>query len=869
MAGKLIVLSDKETATLTDDSGSTTVPLSEIDTSDSKDTLLPTDCRIHITNGLASVFVIEQQPCIREVSWNTSQDEWNNLVSRGAKSFVQVKGNETRTRFNLAFPYTIFIVRMEGTLVTNLRVFFRNHSISTSTDYLQQAGLLKNDTLVVEDQKQLLHHGMTQASTVNVTVEYFWHQTLGTGELIGTIHSEVPEAASVWEWESASRKPQDWILKAQWKKTDLNLKTASQAMLQFFDAKDDEDRTFTTIVARIRHGAPDKKTHDHELIESPRVSMMLGTTRIRQGDVIVSCKRQFGCKKDKQYLVLGFYEGTSKGVVHARLEGVAAAVPIGTSNGLVDFNLFQPERKVVREITCNGIIFKKGTHFCVSSTQDTPLLEKDIEYRIDWLEVDTEGDARVRVSGITTLIYITYDGGKLLPSVYQNIPSLKNNTFTYGQHRMSVGMFVRITFDGVAKTQDTLLKVASIAQEGEIYTATFNGHEEKVIICQDDKLKIVWEVVVYEFSDKRVVLNDKILDLTDCEFLLVTMSDQLKEIGELYKTQNLVHPTGGHQFDVNLITDKKQIPVIQHSEWVFPDGYEPVSDRYEDGALTLQSGEILICKNDGIGIAEDEELTILCFGKNRKNKDLTDIIFSDGRTFSLTQASIILFQQKERKKWEEEKISRLPQGSLSTTRVQPGEYCLVISGKLNGQIGKVTNKDYENRFVIFNNPQPDNTRPLFTECWLLWNDLERLDAVNVSWRFIKNAKIGKHGDGTLVQLPPELIEELATIRRTTTKLKDKFGNALSVGDIIAPIKRGFPSECPASAIGIPMLIVHFSTTIYCTSFLYLWAGSKHDPRCISLNSRDFTGMQDNFQKRRNELYANSPQDCEKLTIIKA
>ncbi len=867
MAGKLIVLSDKETATLTDDNGSSTVPLSAIATTDSKGTLLPTDCRIHITNGLTSVFVIEQQPCIREVNWNTSQDEWNNLVSRGAKTFAQVKGNDTRTRFSLTFPYTIFIVRMEGTLVTSIRVFFRSHTISTPTDYLQQAGLLKDDTLVVEDQKDIRHHGMTQASTVNVAVEYFWHQTLGTGDPIGTVHQNVPEVASVWEWEHASRKPQDWILKAQWRKTDLNLKTASQSMLRFSGVKDGEDQSFATIAARIRHGAQNTKTLDHELIESPRVSIMLGTTRLRQGDAIVSSKRQFGCKKNKPYLVLGFYERTNKGTMHASLEGVAAPVPIGTSKGLVDFKPYQPEREVVSEITCNGVIFKKETKFCVSSNEDIHLIATDCEYTIAKLEVDPEGDARVKVTGINTWFYITYDGGKLLPSVYQNIPRLEDNTFTIGKHKMSVGTFVRITFDGVAKIRDTLLKVASIAQERDTYIATFDGFEEKITICKYGECQIEWSTVVYEFSDRRVGLEDKVLDLTDYEFLLVTMSEDPQEVGEMRKVQGLVDTTDGHRFNVNLVVDDKQIPVIRLSKWVFNTEHEQVHDKYDDGTLILSSGEVLICMDKITGLTKDEELTILCFGKNKENPKLTDVIFSDGRSIVLTQVSIKLFSRKEGKKWSEKELAKLEPGADSETRLQPGERCRVTDDSyIKAQIGTVTQKNYENRLIILDKPQPDGTMPKTENCWIHWSQLERLDTTRISQRFVKGVGVYKQRDGTLVKIPIEIHREKMSLQRTETKLKDRFGNALSVGDIVVPIQRGFTRECPQKAIGIPMLVVHFSTCAF-PYFLYLWAGTQHKPNVLSSVARDLKSMTESFVNRRDELYANPSESCEKLTRV--
>jgi len=866
MTTSLIVLSDKETATLTDDTGNTTVPLSAIAASDSKYTLLPANCRIHISNGLTNVFVIEHQPCIREVNWRPNPEEWKNLISRGAKSFGQVEGNDTRTNFLLAFPYTVFIVCVERTELKCLRVYFRNHSIVSAEDYLQQAGLIPEDTLVVTDQTLLRHHGMTPASTAEVAVEYFWHQTLGTGNPIGTVHPNVPEVASVWEWEYASRKPQEWILKSKWAGDKFTLQAAARAMLQRPATQDGVDPIYSAIVTRVRQHTSNKRVaHSNELVESPRVALTLGTTRVRQGDVLVSRKRLFGCKKGGKHMVLGLYERTSKGLIHAKLEGVSAPVPIGTVSGLVDFKLFKPERTVANEIVCDGVTFNKGTRFCVSSSEDISRLEKDREYEIVELEVDPEGDARVRVYGISTRIYITYDGGKLLPSVYQNIPSLKDNTFTCGPKRISVGMFVRIT-EGAEQIRDTLFRVASVAQNGETYTAVFEGHKKQITLCEDGELKLAWEVVTYEFSDKRVALGDEVLDLTDSKFLLVTISENPKENGKLYKIEGFVHATGGHRLDVDLIYNKGRIPVIRLSKWVFSCEFEQVSDRYENGALTLQSGEVFVCENAIDNLTIREELTILCFGKNKENPKLTDVIFSDGRSIVLTQVSFKLFSRKEGKPWSEKELAKLEPGVDPKARAQIDDRVRVIY-ESRIAIGQVIKKDCDDRYVRFDNPQPDGSNPTLRDDWFHHSKLEHLDTIKVSWRFYKGQCVWKRQNGTLVKISMELQKEHQSLKRTETKLMDLFGNALSVGDIVIPTHRGFTRECPQKVIGTPMLIVHFSRNNYDVHFLYLWAGSEHKPNAISSDARDFSSITEEFRNRRDELYANTPGSCEKLTLV--
>lgn len=77
--------------------------------------VLPTGCKLFLSQGTRTVFVIEQPPAVRNVVW---------------------KGmNSGREKWKLAFPYTIFVVVFFGDGVdSSSRIFFRNTPLRTATD---------------------------------------------------------------------------------------------------------------------------------------------------------------------------------------------------------------------------------------------------------------------------------------------------------------------------------------------------------------------------------------------------------------------------------------------------------------------------------------------------------------------------------------------------------------------------------------------------------------------------------------------------------------------------------------------------------------------------------------------------------------
>lgn len=412
MTKPLIRLTDKDQIVLEQDGHALSVKSYRDILGESADTLLPDGCRFHIQSHFDHVFVIEQPPCIRAVSWEQSADDWTSFVARGGlRKFSVTEQDATRSTYDLAFPFVVFLVFVQDVTVVRGQVFFRKHFLNATDDYLLCAGLLPNDTWILKDQTLLVHHGMTPATVATAAINLFWQQTFGYERDKLIRHPNVSQVSSVWEWEHFSRNP-IWVLQADWTAHASHLQHA----LTTFQCDgtqgktEDADATFTSLQMLLQDGrlATDQR---QTLVESPSCGRLLGKTRVRIGDSL----RQ----RDHTYTVMGFYQPKyGSGDVFTRLESVDTPVCIGDMSGLRDFTLVQPiPAKRADELICDGVTWKAKVIFTVANREDLPLLIPDVNYSIHQLEVDEDGDARVKLTKDADWMYITSQGGKILPSI--------------------------------------------------------------------------------------------------------------------------------------------------------------------------------------------------------------------------------------------------------------------------------------------------------------------------------------------------------------------------------------------------------------------------------------------------------------------
>lgn len=863
MAKEQIVISDGGTVTYTDESGEHSAPLSRVLDPKISD-VLPFGCRLHVPDQIRHLFVIEQSPCLRDVNWKPDPKEWKSLLARGGKrTFGGVEGNNARTSFRLAFPFTIFLVLVDGIMATCVRVFFRQKGIGDLRDGLFVCGLIPDDTLLIEDLTPLQHHGMTCASVAEAAVDFFWKQTFGTWKPFGKTHPDVPQVASVWEWEHASRKT-EWIFRADWTRHDQTISSAIKDM-QLIGSTDKtgEDPVFASVVRRVKD-RPITTATDDGFVESPRASIRIGKTLVRQGDELdIGMIRR---------TIVGFFEPhpRHKGV-YARFEGVAKPVCVGNSKGLVDYILVKPRKPEPKtEAVLDGNLWKAGVKIRITSKEEFSNLSPNKDYHVSALEVDEDGDVRVRVDDSKEWLYITSDNGKLTSSVELLVPKLRDSKFTYGSAEMSVG--------DVVKFKKELKRVSDIKKKGNVFSVTFEGEETSYELYSDGSLRITWTTIQYEQTSKRVVLGDNSIDLSQMDHFVVINDVTKLRYGSLYKALKFVKNkrNRSHPFDVDLLVQygNEPVPIIRQSQWVFPNNEYLcwVKTSHESGDLHLNKGDVLSVKQDVNLFRKGEEVTILCFNKK-------DIVFEDGRTIQLSTGALEAMSRKDGTTFSKKELKDLQQTRSVGHEIGKGDRCKIVGDKSGnehiGFVGEVKERDSGNLYLKFDDIQPNGKKKCCPGQWCFPPDLKYIgEQIITSRLFFAGTGIegcvGKRADGSLIEMPTELMAERERLARiqfnSLMSEKDSRGNKISSGDVVIPRESLFTVECPREVLGKPMLVVH-SGMGSAERFLFLLPCDGGVANKIATYHGQGAGFPNIYVDRIKEFYANPPRGCERLEII--
>ncbi|MBI2475388.1 hypothetical protein HYV69_03115 [Candidatus Uhrbacteria bacterium] len=631
-------------------------------------------CRFVYTKGNVTWYVVEEPPCIRTVTWSFLNEDWKKIQDRGLirKLGLDPKTDSKRTRFQFAFPYTIFLLPIspyDGGVSLGLgQIALRAEPLRSLQDDLFWAPFSNqrstNGDMCLGDKRP--SKAKAPCELIDQLIAHWWLSNFNDHwvERYITYQERIPEMATPWEWEYYSKRRPSWVLEADWIRMGMTVEE------KLVVGKSNKTTIFADL-ARIAKSAPEvipgsdwKKTKKDEARATKATLMPYGQT-VQVGD-------EFYCTNS----VLDFQAGKTYNVNN--IENCSCGDPGHTAlyfqgGGCLKacdvHHYFQRADKFPTQL------FQIGSHQIWTGTKFVLVNNDDITgirtgaYMISALMVDQEGDVKIRVSGLSGWIYITHEQ-TLLPSIRLFIPELKDNTFTYGESTLKVGTTVNVV-NGATKIQNKLLRVESITQEDQSYFVTFEGRQERFSLFSSGTLQMNWETTVYEFSEQRVGFGKKILDLTTHTHILVRVAEQPLRNGTIYEALHFVHPEGKHPLDVDLLiaNGNETIPVVRDSKWVFPEAYTPVTVIYQDDALTLKSGEVLVCQiTDVPGIKKNEEVTILCFMESSIENRRLIIVLTDGRTICLTQDTLKYFVRKAKPTWTVEEVRRLPEIWFNTSK---------------------------------------------------------------------------------------------------------------------------------------------------------------------------------------------------------
>jgi hypothetical protein len=623
-------------------------------------------CRFVCTKGDETWYVVEEPPCIRTVTWSYLNKDWGKIKERRLirKLGLDPKTDSKRTRFQFAFPYTIYLLPIRpydgGFSLGMGMIALRTEPLRSLQDDLFWAPFSNqrstNGEMCLGNNKP--SRAKTPYEIIDLLIAHWWISNFNDHwvERYSTYQERIPEMATPWEWEYYSKRRPSWVLEADWIRMGMTVEE------KLGIGKSNKTMSFADL-ARIAKSAnevipgSDKKSAKKDEARTTEATLM------PDGQTVQVCD-EFICKVSMS----GFHEGKTYKVGH--IENCSCGDPGHTILHFQDgrrVNIGDSQGFLQRVDTCPTQQFQVGSHQIGAGTKFALVNNDDITgirtgtYTILTLLVDQEGDVKIRVNGLSGWIYITHEKA-ILPSIRLFVPELKNNTFTYGESTLKVGTTVKIR-SNATQIHNKLLQVESITQEDQSFFVTFEGQQKRFSLFVGGTLEMNWETTVYEFSEQHVKFAKKAIDLTTHTHILVRATGLSLCNGTVYEALRFVHPEGKHPLDVDLLiaNGNEAIPVVRNSEWIFPETYVPATVIYQDDALTLKSGEILVCHiTDVPRIKKNEEVTILCFIELSNENRRQTIVLTDGRTICFTQETLKHFVRKTKPTWTDEETRRLP-----------------------------------------------------------------------------------------------------------------------------------------------------------------------------------------------------------------
>ncbi len=848
-----IQIDENGTASLIREDGTMSAPVSlrvfgQADTSE----YLPKGTRMVYSIGATTVYVIEQLPCVRSARWHPDPSEWASVIERdGLKKFGLTESDATRTEFQLAFPFVLFIVRVDNGEVKRVTLAFRKGAVLSENEYLYKCGLMQDDTFDIET-GSLRTYGWNPAFAVNAVVDSFFDQSFMT--LVNSVrdaHPKVSQFKTVWDWECASLRNSLWVLTASWSARPEHLArlVKSQALsLAGDEAVGDTtfDRMHAALVSATR--LPDASKWK----DLPSGSFHLNGKVVRVGDVLLAREDMpQEIKKGEMYEVAGFCQPARSTGLHMRLEGIAE--PVLFHVRFLDY--FELVRVKEKWQTCSlvtladGFEIRAGMSLVSSDPRSLTCIKKP--ERITKLRVDDDGDVLAQFAHSDPMavrdewIYLTSNGGTLLSCIAWWVPELKDGVFTFADIRLSVGNAIRET--GVYNPP--ILTVGEIFKDPENpdgYLLRFKETpEETTVLFGAGEFRFAWKPIHFERTDTKVALHDKRLDLEEFDHILVTRFQALLPYGTVQQIlgfaplQLMKHPNDvGILFENGII-----IPIIKESVWVFPETPDWFQLVAVDSDTGLKQGTKMVVQTDDLSpLKKGDVLELQCLVPGKAKGSLDDLVFTNGLMIPL-QA----FVEKKLSVTEgNEQITVVASGAAKDLAVNRpfkiGDRVMYLGGdpKVNrgfdnteslGTPGTIIRsgsvRDYWE--IRFDKALPVGNSTGQAHQVIYGTYLSFYTGVTRAFHVIPVGEavlIGK--DGVMIPVPKDLLARRLTVPNLGKEFqKDCSGRMISIGDFVQPMTFGndvyyyHSTANPTNVVDKHGLVIHKSVTQYGEGYIWL------------------------------------------------
>ncbi len=821
--------------------------------------MFPEGCVYHESGVGEDIYVVEFPAQLRTVTWKFVS--WADIANTGAiRRFGLVPADRTRTRFRLAFPYTVFVVFLGDGGLRDSHLFFRPEPIHD----LREPLFWPCTTNINADNAKICFSDIPAVRRsdgprgVDRVIEEFWATAFNDHWASWWNHyrGRVPQLNSVWEWEYWSRRTPSWTLGAPWSPYPRSLRELIDAWRARCggNGRQFDYRAMLDAAQRAPAWRPDAERAG-TLLKSDSVAVIHGGEVVEVG-AKVTCPAERvpeGLEAGKEYAIAFFYE-VSGGVRHAALEGVERAIPLPELLGAG-----VPVPVVATQAAANPIErlgLSVGLMFRITSREDTANLSTGRAYEIRDMRVDGDGDVEVFVDG--TWAYLTFGGGTLLPSVRLVRPQLEDGTFTFDDFRMSVGEMGMI---GGSLTR--VEEIRAVPGPRVTYECTFVGIGTRPLFA-DGKVRIAWKTCPWELRDRAVSFGENGLNLDAHSHLLLPS-------GAVIEPKRLrAAPTDAHPFDVVLEAEplNEPVPVIRDSKWLGVAG-TPCALSHALPGFTIERGTRFRFQREVVGFhpTTTYEVYCVCVG----NGGVPEIVFSDGSfvVFDAAAAKVLLAAPAGSDAFcplPDETIAAAPGGPSANRPYADGEQVLYLGGSasvpkaLAGKIASVTYSDTVNKVLdlSIDGETYENVYRKYVERTF----------VTSGTRFQLDGALYKTADGRMVAVPPDLVAEQRNVQNRGHAGYGMDGAALVIGDFVlvaSPTSWNGGESVRAASVA---LIVSLSTGWDTYVFLYgIPSGVIRPAHQLLTDPRKYVGSRYHEPARRDRVGINHTEGIRKLTLV--
>jgi hypothetical protein len=179
--------------------------------------VLPRNAKIAYTKGSRTVIVIEQEPQVRSVSFTGS------LINREVAD--QASGRtENGYRYNLSFPYVMFMIVFDQGGYTYHEVYFRNKTLTSAREHVYLAPLpnvnRKNKETkpmcMGKDFRGEISEESTMTRKCELVVADFWTRTFNEHLGTGGFEKIDERINSLAKWQEETQKDPLFVLSVNW-----------------------------------------------------------------------------------------------------------------------------------------------------------------------------------------------------------------------------------------------------------------------------------------------------------------------------------------------------------------------------------------------------------------------------------------------------------------------------------------------------------------------------------------------------------------------------------------------------------------------------------------------------------------------------